>query len=40
MLTNHEDVKKKLKEHFEKLLNEAYVRESVESIPWNKVLIG
>jgi len=36
LLTNNEDVKKSLKEHFEKLLNEESPKEAVEDISWNE----
>lgn len=38
--TNYEDVKKRWNEYFERLLNKDYPREVLESISWNKGLIG
>ena len=40
VLTNDEDVKKRWKEYFEKLLNEEYPKEALESMSWNEGLIG
>jgi len=40
VLTNDEDVKKRWKEYFERLVNEEYPKEDLESISWNEELIG
>jgi len=34
-LTKDEDVKKRWKEYFERVLKEEYPRKAVEKIPWN-----
>jgi hypothetical protein len=40
VLTNDEDVKKRRKEYFERLLNENYPKKVLESISWNEGMIG